>query len=301
MGAWLLLLAGLGAAPVALAQDAEPPAEADPEPSDSDEDETEPAPATPAPRRVIQLAPTEPIPSALDDLEELAKQATDPEDREFWKSALELKKLSIGSPVRGMWFGRPRIAAGWASPTGGNLRGGVTLGGVVGHRWWPVRQPKRLEWGGESLLWAEGHVGGLKGATLGLSSTAGPWLGPIGISLGPRFDLTRYVVDGAIAPTAPMLGGQANVAVDAGSVMAWVGIAPMWSLNKSRLDGVGPLPTLGTETEWSGGVSVDFGTLQPRVHATYRSTSLGPVGTIGLGIQITPELGGSTKTEEEDP
>lgn len=295
-GVVLALSVGAYAAP-------EPGAEDESESTESDGTEEEPPypPEEPAPvsERVIQLAPPELLPSALDDLDRVHAEADDTELAGLLAMARDLVDEQLRLPIRSTLFARPRVTGLLAFPEDG-LRGGVGLGVAVGQRWWPMEEGT-VRWSGENRVEFDGMVGGTRGYRVGLTVHAGPWIGPIGIRGGARLDAGRLRAGAATLDGAVLLGPELIIAANVAGLHPWFGVAPQWDLSGKRTPAKGP--TLGTETVWTGGLAVETAMLWPRVEAAVRTTAIGPVVTLGVGFIFRPNLNAKRRerNDEDEP
>ena len=140
--------------------------------------------------------------------------------------------------------------------------------------------------GGETRLEALLPVGGaVQGGTVTLSSGVGPWLGPVGIQVGPvaRLEQVTWSEAGVALPSALLLGGRGTLSADLGSrVQLYGGYEHTWVTGDAR--------AWATEPAWLGGAAVRLGWLQLRGQGSLRTVGEDQVWGVGLGVRLLPQL-----------
>ena len=238
--------------------------------------EPEPEPA-PEPEGPIVIAPIEEVlPSAIDSVETVREETKDDGGARSLASGL----------VRGKLFVRP--VAGLATHEGAVA---VWLGGAVGHSWWTIEELP-IQIGGETSLRAAAPLGGATGYRLELATTAGPWLGPVGIRLGPALRVDREGWGSDVLLPATSLGGSADLALDLGPLAVLAGVQPMWDLSDARSDATGRWPAIGTDTAFRAGVAAKVSVADLSAEVVDRVTPIGPVVEINLGLRLRLFSGG---------
>lgn len=252
--------------------------------------EGDPAPApapSPAPEEqddgpdVIEIdAPDEPLGSAVDSVE-----AAHDELRMEGQSADWIPLP--GNLLRGRLVVRPLL--------GGEVADGafaVRAGGAVGHQWWTLGVGK-VAAGGEELVSLTAPIGAARGRRLGAQIVAGPWLGPVGLRLGPTLSWDRLEFrpsgDALLLDDAVLVGGVADLSAALGPVVASVGLEPTWIVSGDRDAADGgdvPLPVLGDETTWRAGLGWSGRNLELSFGVGLRETAIGAVGEGTLGLRV---------------
>lgn len=211
----------------------------------------------------VSLPATDPLPSALDTLAPRSGGAIDGNGFNTREGPTAL--------VRSKLFARPHV--GFAVADGVALR----LGGSVGHRWWtaPVLPVKGS---GETALRISAPIGAARGYRIDLWSSHGPWLGPVGVRIGPALRYDREEWD-EVLPAALAFGGTADLSLDAGPLALTAGVLPLWPV-------MGPRTALDLTVR--GGLRVAFEDLDLGVEVAHRSTEIGPIvdGTVSLGVRL---------------
>lgn len=225
----------------------------------------------------VELAPADPVPSAVDGIDAAAGETEGAE----LLAAIEDWVPLRDDRLRGKPFVRPVL--------GGSTHGGraaVRVGAAVGHAWWTLADhAARL--GGESALRLTAPVGGAAGWRVELGTQAGPWLGPVGLTVGPVLRAERERWDEEELGAALLGGGIADVSLDAGPVGVFVGVEPLAALAGGRAPAVGgPLPALGAETAWRAGVRFPIGPAQIGVELADRQTPIGSVVEAGFRLRL---------------
>ncbi|TNE88365.1 MAG: hypothetical protein EP330_14875 [Deltaproteobacteria bacterium] len=179
---------------------------------------------------------------------------------------------------RGRWFIKPVLA--WASLQG---KAAVPLGIAVGHQWFPASDHP-LQISGETRLDLTFPVGAAKGRSLELASTAGPWVGPVGLRFGPVARFDRWESDAALLDDAFAMGLRATAGLDAKYVKPWVGIEPVWLLSGPReawSAGIGELSYLA-------GVQYAARMAHFGFAGSMRQTSVGNLYRIAFTVHVRP-------------
>jgi hypothetical protein len=212
--------------------------------------------------------------SALDDFAEKAQEVRedDPARLDDW--------LGLNRPVlfRGRWFAKPLLS--WANLEGKNA---VRPGIAVGHQWFPVSELP-IQLAGETRLSLAAPVGGAKGRSIELTSVLGPWLGPIGVRVGPALRWDKWQSDAASLSDALALGARATLAVDAEIIHPWVGVEPVWLVAGQRdawTPGIGELSFLG-------GLNYAMKAAELGLQGTWRETSAGRWLDVAFTVHVRP-------------
>ena len=129
------------------------------------------------------------------------------------------------------------------------------------------------------------------GRRLVLSAQVGPWLGPVGLRLGPvvRSDRTEWRGAGLTLEDALLLGGRATVSLALGPLRPTAGmelgvIAAGPRPPADPTDAV--LPLLGDETGYSLGLAWMGRPLSGSLHTTLRQTTIGPEIDVRIGAGL---------------
>ena len=268
---------------LALASD--PAEEAVPEASQQASTESQPAEASseeaadPAPEPATDVyeisVDDSDLGSALDDFDERAQRYGEESQETLGDAAWRGLRPQL---FRGRWFIKPVVA--WSSLQG---QWAVPMGLAGGHQWFPASESP-LQWTGETRLDATAPVGKMQGHHLQLTSTAGPWLGPIGIRLGPTVRHDRWENEAASLPSAFSAGARVTLGLDAGLIKPWVGIEPVWLINSQRTawsEGIGELGILG-------GVQLAGNSLHYGLTGSLRQTSAGPLTQVAFTVHVRP-------------
>lgn len=250
-------------------------------------EEPAPAPApepAPEPAPIELFAPDDPLPSALDGLEGAHAEAPAGLSLDGlvpdWAPVAHLR-------VRGNVFVKP-LAQALVAP---GEPFAVRLGAAGGHRWWTFRpappsvDARRLvDVGGEERLTLSAPVGGARGVALGASVVAGPWLGPVGLRLGPSLRHDHLDWRPTELPAATAAGAVADLSLLAGKLVVTGGVEPMWLVGGDRRPADDALP--GDEWSWRAGVGWLGRPLQWTIDGEARSTVIGTVWSGGLSLQL---------------
>ncbi|MEQ1570273.1 MAG: hypothetical protein ABMA64_31855 [Myxococcota bacterium] len=180
--------------------------------------------------------------------------------------------------VRGRPFARPVL--GLAAHEGAVA---VRVGAAVGHGWWTMGDPA-VRVGGESALRVTTPLGGASGYRVDLGTQAGPWFGPVGVSLGAAARAERERWDEDELPAALLAGPSLELAVDAGPVGVVGGVAPWFALTDRAPAGVGP--AIGAETDWRLGLRGTLGPALVLAEGAARATAIGWVVELGIGLRL---------------
>ncbi len=239
----------------------------------ADDPETPPDPAPEAPPETVDLGGDEPLESALDDFDDKAA-----ESRADRTSVGSLASIPMGLG-RGRWSVRPQVSAAV-------LRGRGTWAARVGlsveRQWFPLTDAL-VQVGGAVALSADFPIGAAFGRRLEAVGQVGPWLGPVGLRIGPavRWDRItwRRGAPGdtpATLPDALLVGARASLTVELGRVSPMVGVEPAWAVLGDRVAPEDPLlPVLGTETAWMAGINWLARPVTLGLRATWRETAIG--------------------------
>jgi hypothetical protein len=146
-----------------------------------------------------------------------------------------------------------------------------------------------VQLGGETSARIGAPLGGATGYRLDLGSAHGPWLGPVGLRVGPALRVDREQWGEAELAAAALVGGSVDLAVDAGPLSLWTGVLPLWALGDARPEAQDPLlPVLGTETTWRLGASGTVGRIDLGLELATRGTAIGALteATVNLGVKL---------------
>lgn len=240
---------------------------------------TEPIPQDPIPKDaadpdVIEIEPVDELPSAIDTL------GTSHEEVAIGPQLGDWTALP-GPLIRGRPMLRPLLAVSAHSGSFA-LKGGLTLG----HQWWTLTE-EALQIGGETRFEMSAPIGAARGYRLELSTRAGPWLGPVGLRLGPLLRADREQWGDEILDTGLILGGSADLSLLLGPIVLLAGVEPGWAVIGERPAAVsGPLPALGTEQAWRAGIGTTGQPLQFSVELLDRQTAIGPIIETSLSLRI---------------
>lgn len=189
----------------------------------------------------------------------------------------------LGQTIKGRFGVRPWLGLAWRPDADSGA--GVHLGGLVSHQWWGLAK-RAIRPAGETRLRAVGTVGGLSGWAVGLDATAGAWLGPVGLLVGPAILSDRVsAADRVVIPTAVAVGPTGRLALRVGSVTPWFGVTPTWVVSGDR-DGLSDAPW--DELAMQGGVVWDRRPMGLRATFSWRELDSGPLAEAALGIHIRP-------------
>ncbi|MCB9665453.1 MAG: hypothetical protein H6732_15175 [Alphaproteobacteria bacterium] len=265
---WLALLLGTALGASDPPPEEAPEAPAEPEPVEDEEGSTPTEPPAPAAPEVYEI----PRVPELDSVVEAAEVA---------QRTLLRSRVGV----------RPEL--GLVLATDQQVDAGARLGGTIAVHWWTVPQ-KGLRWSGETLAGAAGLVGGVQGWDAEVSSTVGPWLGPVSLRLGPvlRGDSTGSPNRTTNLPDAFLVGFKGTMTVDADHVVFQAGATPVWAVAGTRA--AGPAPGV-TELDVHGSLSFrarlgPLIKLQVGVGSTTRLTAIGPLVDLHLLLHLAPGI-----------
>ncbi len=238
------------------------------------------APEAPAPRTFILSADGQ-LQSALDGFE-AGIEDTDAMPAEL---EAELEAALAGTPLpaglvapllRGRLFLRPTLSFG-----GLDRATAARLGVAAGHRWFRISDGL-LGLAGETRLSADVPLAGASGGAVALSSLAGPWLGPIGLRLGPAISYERADYGEAILDPALTGGGRAILSAELGPVSPYLGGGLDAVLAGERPGALEPIALLG--------LSREKGWLRTAGQASLRQTAQGLRWEAALSFTLTPHI-----------
>ena len=143
---------------------------------------------------------------------------------------------------------------------------------------------------GRGAARAVGPLGGETGRRLSLAVAAGPWLGPVGLRLGPvaawdRADWGDEVVLG----NAWLVGAGLDLSAAAGPFAATVGMEPVWLAAGTRgaaTQALASFPVIGHETSWRAGVGWLGRPVEVFVDGDARETARGTVFAASLSFHL---------------
>ncbi|MCB9683462.1 MAG: hypothetical protein H6738_19265 [Alphaproteobacteria bacterium] len=190
-----------------------------------------------------------------------------------------------GNLVRGRFVVRPLLGA-----EGAQGRFAVTAGAALGHQWWTLGDGP-VGAGGEELVRVSAPIGGLKGRRVDAEIVGGPWVGPIGLRVGPTLTWDRLDPGGdlPVLEDAVLVGGLVDLSAMLGPVVLTAGLQPAWVVGGERVGAdpeAVPLPVLGDETTWRAGVGLIGDHLELLLGAALRETAIGPIGEGTLGLRV---------------
>lgn len=226
------------------------------------------------------------LPSALDGFEaqaaELAAEETArPED--FLPSELppgaRRALLADKATVRARWGLRPWAGAQVLEGVGGS----AALGLQLGHSWWSLVD-RAVVPVGESQLRLSAPLGA-RGWAASADVTAGAWVGPVGLLIGPAARAERWVQGERGLGPALDVGGGGRLALRAGKVAAYVGLAPLWTVAGERR-ALGDDALLYDALSTTGAVYFDLRPFAWRLGAERRDTGEGVLWQAALGLQL---------------
>ena len=291
------------------ADEAEPTEEeaADDAPGDesdpSEGEEVDDAPGDETEEEVVE-APSLVIPaynlgSGLSTLETAGAEQASTDEAKLAEDALaRLDGIDWTAPtsmLRGRWYAKPVITLDNLSVEDASAFA-VRAGGAVGRMWFTTGALP-VQGGADVGLHASAPIGRAVGYRLHAHGLVGPWLGPVGLRIGPtvRADRTRWTVDGTdrILDDAVLVGGRAVLAFDIGSLAPYASIEPGWAVAGSRAVAADAaaspvLPALGTETRYGAGFTVHAALFLLGVHVHRTETAVGGVNQVGASIGIRP-------------
>ncbi len=251
------------------APDEEHPDEEHPDEEHSNEEE---------PLRTFLLNAEGELESALDHFEDGIEdtEAMPAEIQEMLRGASLLPAGLVAPRLRGRFFLRPTLSYGGLDrSTSGRL--GIS----GGHRWFQITEDG-FSLAGETRLSADTPLAGASGSAVSLSTLAGPWIGPVGLRLGPilRYEQARY--EDATLDPALLVGGRGILSVEAGSLCPYIGAGLDTIISGQRPGDLEPIALLGLARE--------RGWVRLAGQGSFQQTAQGLRWTVGLGISLTPHL-----------
>lgn len=253
----------------------------DPSPDAPPAAEAPPPTEEPPPRTIELEAPTEVGESALDGLDEDAKA-------EGKNAPLPLR---LPVPVlRSRFSVRPLLGPSFLAAD--QAFWAMRIGAAVSHRAWFLSD-RTVQFAALSELSAQFPFGAADGRRLELSSTVGPWIGPVGLQIGAtaRTDRVRWRNANAELPGTLAVGPRGDVALQVGRLRASLGLEVAWLLLGDR-PAADPetaiLPVLGDETAWRASLGWQGDRWFVGVRGTWRETAIGAeVDTnLSLGLRL---------------
>ncbi|MBT3223275.1 MAG: hypothetical protein HN348_29735 [Proteobacteria bacterium] len=177
---------------------------------------------------------------------------------------------------RARWYVRPRLAfVGLANAWT------MTGGAVVGHQWWAIKE-SLLRPVGETQLVGGTVLRGMTGHDVSLVSTAGAWLGPVGLLGGPMLRFDRLTKRGTGLAAAWSMGPTVRLVVKVGIVSPWLSATPTWILHGR--EGLPGAPV--DEMELGGGVQISGRPVTVRLSGSYRATEAKARWDAVLGLHL---------------
>lgn len=228
-------------------------------------------PAPTEPPETIEIEAPEPLPSALDDLGTSAAEVALDGGLPDWVPL-------PGNLVRGKLFVRPLLGVEALAGQPPSAR----LGAAVGHRWWTL-DPKLVSIGGEERLEVSAPIGAERGRRVELAVAAGPWIGPVGVRLGPtaRWDRADWGA-GVVLDDALLVGAGLDLSVRGGPVAATVGVEPAWVVVGERA----PAGSLADELAWRAGAGWLGHPVELLADGVLRETAAGAIVEGGLSVHV---------------
>lgn len=233
------------------------------------------------PRTVELSLPEDLGGTALDDLDEDARdEATSTPD------ALDLPLRLPRPPLRGRFAARPVLGASLLAAD--RAYWALRIGVAVDHRyWWLADRPIQLS--GHTELQATAPIGAASGRRFVLSSTLGPWAGPVGLQVGPvlRSDRVAWKTPDLVLADTLAVGGRADLSLQAGAWRASLGMELAWLALGDRPPAdpaTARLPVLGDETAYRVGLGHQGDRWLVVVRGTWRETAIG--AEIDAGLQL---------------
>jgi len=216
----------------------------------------------------------------------------------------ELERLVdwAGPPVmlRGRWYVRPILA--WTQLQGlQSGSAGVRLGAAAGRQWFTTGD-RAVQGGAAFDVRLTAPLGGVTGYRVHTALTAGPWLGPVGLRVGPtaRVERSTWASGTLVLDSAVQVGGKATLALDLGRLKPYAEVEPVWDVTGVRPEAsavTATLPVIGTDTTWRAGLGWHTGWVVWSAHGAWRETALGRMLDIGIGIHLRPGGGGGGDRE----
>ena len=242
-----------------------------------DDSPAEEAPAEEAPRTFLLNAEGE-LESALNHFEAGVEdtEAMPVEIREMLRGSSTLPAGLIAPRLRGRLFLRPTLSYG-----GLDRSTSSRLGIAGGHRWFQLTEGE-FSLAGETRLSADIPLAGVGGSAVSLSTLAGPWIGPVGLRIGPilRYEQARY--EDATLDPALLVGGRGILSVEAGSFSPYIGAGLDTIIAGQRPGDLEPIALLGLARE--------RGWVRLSGQGSFQQTAQGLRWEVGLGINLTPNL-----------
>jgi hypothetical protein len=230
-----------------------------------------------------EIPPVEDLPSAIDTLDQSHNDVQGEREGVALTQQMADWVSLPGSLVRGRMLARPLLGV-----AAHDQRFALRVGGALGHQWWTMTE-STVQLGGESRLELLVPMGGATGYRVELGTRAGPWLGPVGLRVGPLLRLDRERWGEELLSTALLVGGGADLSLLLGPVVLLAGVEPGWAVAGERPDALsGPLPALGTETAWRAGLGTTGQPVQFSLELTDRQTAVGPVIEASLSMRLRP-------------
>lgn len=245
---------------------------AEPEPSPTPPDKAPSEPAPPADDAGwIDLSVPVDFGSAVDG--PVRPEPGDPE-------APDLAALRQPLKLRGRFSIKPWLGfIGLGDDDGGY---GGTAGGVLGHQWWSLTRGVARP-AGETRLRVVAPFGQLKGWEAELDSTAGVWIGPIGLLGGVALRGERLLwKDGAELVPALTLGPQLRLAAEVGPITPWVAATPAWRIAGDRAVLSGPWD----EAKLEAGLGFELRPVGFRLSGTGTWTTVGVTWEAAVALQL---------------
>ncbi len=260
-------------------------------------EEEAPTESVEEPAPTVLVIPAYGLKGGLSTLETAGAEHSASDDGQVGLEAMaRLEGIDWSAPtsmLRGRWYVRPVLAfdeLGAGAARARALRAGAAVG-----RLWFTTGGLPVQGGADVGLHASAPLGQATGYRLHAHALAGPWLGPVGVRVGPTFraDRTRFTQGGdelAVLDGAALVGGRVVLAFDVGSLAPYVDLEPAWAVAGTRARPTDPvlLPALGTETRYGGGLTLQGSFLALTGRAHWTETGVGRVLELGAGLAFRP-------------
>ena len=194
--------------------------------------------------------------------------------------APDLAALRQPVKLRGRFSIKPWLGFIGLGGTDGGYGG--TAGGVLGHQWWSLTRGL-VRPAGETRLRVVAPFGQLMGWEAELDSTAGVWLGPIGLLGGVALRGERLVwKNGAELTPALTIGPQVRIAAEAGPITPWLAATPAWLIAGDRAGRRGPWD----EAKLEAGLGFDLRPVGFRLSGTGTWTTVGVTWEAAIALHL---------------
>jgi hypothetical protein len=234
--------------------------------------------------------------AGLTTLETAGKEQASTDDAKLAEDALaRLDGIDWQGPasmLRGRWYVKP-VFTFEELRQDGEAAAALRAGGAVGRMWFTTGALP-VQGGADLGVHVSAPIGRAVGYRIHGHGLVGPWLGPVGLRVGPtvRADRTRWTLDGTeqLLDDAVLVGSRAVLAFDVGPIAPYVSMEPAWRVAGTRTAPTDApvLPVLGTETRYGAGFTFQASLLLLGIHVHRTETALGGVMQAGASIAIRP-------------